>query len=334
VGLIGAIGALVPIIFGGREITYVLSGDRFSYPGAVSASIFLVGLISFLNRHVVTEVVFSIMVFLSILTQFSNNAIYKLNYLQTNNTWWQLAWRIPQIVPTTMISGNIEYGMNDEDYTFWGPANLIYYPTIGSVVITSEILSESTLPHFIAREHGTYSRKNFSYEHDFRNLLIISKVSESCVHLIDGKHPEFSEYDAETLREAGKLSDLSLVDIASSFNPQPRIDLFGPEPDKGWCYYYQKAQLERQQGNWQKIADYGHATFEAEYYPSDPMEWLVFLQAFSYMNDTLYTEVKKSVQDDAYTQSQACIVFASYTGEMALSEYGDEHSTLLKDICQ
>jgi hypothetical protein len=44
-GLAGCIGALVPIIFGGREITYILTGDRFSYPGSISACLFIVGLI-------------------------------------------------------------------------------------------------------------------------------------------------------------------------------------------------------------------------------------------------------------------------------------------------
>ena len=43
VGVVGAIGGLAPVIFGGRELTYTITGDRFSYPGSISACILLVG---------------------------------------------------------------------------------------------------------------------------------------------------------------------------------------------------------------------------------------------------------------------------------------------------
>ena len=45
VGLVGVIGGLAPVIFGGRELTYTITGDRFSYPGSISACMLLVGLI-------------------------------------------------------------------------------------------------------------------------------------------------------------------------------------------------------------------------------------------------------------------------------------------------
>src|SRR5690606_29707179 len=32
--------------------------------------------------------------------------------------------------------------------------------------------------------------------------------------------------------------------------PAPEATIFGQEPEHGWCYYYQKAQLANQQQHW------------------------------------------------------------------------------------
>lgn len=334
IGLAGAIGALIPIVFAGREITYVLSGDRFSYPGAIPASMLIVGLIALVKKSVVRDSLAFVLIFIGLLTQFTNDYIFRLNYIETNQTWWQLAWRAPQIEKTTLISGNVAYGMNDEDYTFWAPANMIYYPEERDLQITAEVLLDSTKAVFFAQGSDTYTRKTITFDRDFSNLLILTKTRSSCLHVIDGKHPEFSQTDPDYVREVGLLSDISRIDAASAYDPRPREDLFGPEPVKSWCYYYQKAQLARQQRNWTQTAAYGDQALDASYSPADPMEWLVFLQAFAYTGDTRYEQVKQLVVDDVYASDQACGVFSTYTEEMAGTDYQDEHERLIRDVCQ
>lgn len=333
IGLFGAAVSLVPIIFGGRGIVYGLLGDRFSYPGAASACMLIAGILALVKNSKLQLTVFSLLVIVSLLTQFANDEIFKKNYRQTNEVWWQMSWRAPQIKPGTLLSGEYPYGMLDEDYTIWGPANLIYYSGEYDLVLTAEILSPETLSKFTAQTTELYTRRIVTYERDFRNPLIFSKGNDSCLHLIDGQHPEFSAGDAEYIRKAGALSDIGRIDVASGYEPSPRVDLFGAEPARGWCYFYQKAQLERQKRDWAAAAEYGRTALEKEYTPADAMEWLVFLQAFAYTNDPLYEQVKAKILQDVYTSGQACGVFTSYSAEMAGTAYAEAHVRLIQEFC-
>ncbi len=334
IGLFGAAASLIPIIFGGREIVYNLLGDRFSYPGAASACMLIAGLLSLLKNGKLQIAVFSTLIGLSLLTQFTNDEIFRKNYLQTNAVWWQMTWRAPQIKPATLLSGEYPYGMLDEDYTLWGPANLIYYPGEFEPVITAEIISGETLPKFLAQGKELYTRRIVTYERDFGNLLIFSKGTDSCLHVIDGEHAEFSQSDADYIREVGALSDIDRIDAASSHQPSPRVDLFGAEPARGWCYYYQKAQLARQQRDWRAAADFGHEALNGGYSPADPMEWLVFMQAFAYTDDPLYEQVKERVMQDEYASSQVCGVISTYSKEVSATTYADAQQRLMGDFCK
>lgn len=333
-GIVGSIGALAPIVFGGREISYSILGDRFSFPGSISACILIIGLVSLINRKNLQLAAFSLLILSSLFTQLVNDDIFKKNYIQTNATWWQFSWRAPQLIPETLLSGMIELGMNDEDYTFWGPANLIYYPTEQEPYITSEILEPGTKDRFLAQEIEYYRRKAIQYKRNFKNILIITKDSDSCLHVIDGKHPEFSEPLPDYVREVSLLSNIDLVRAELPKTMTPRTDLFGPEPEKGWCYYYQLAQLERQRGNWDRVAEYGQIAIEEGFTPSDSMEWIVFIQGFAYHDSPLLEQAMAAAQADTYTQSQLCEVIASYTPDLAATPYSSQHLALKNLVCK
>ena len=334
VGLVGSVGALVPVIFGGREITYVLSGDRFSYPGSISACILIGGLIYLVKSRWLQTAVVIVLVFVSLLTQFSNNVIFEKNGDQTRAAWWQLSWRAPQLQPATLLSGRIAFGILDEDYTLWGPANLIYYPGNHDVMVTAEVLSDQTLPLFEAQGKSISERKGILFERDFGNFLLISKNEKACLHVIDGAHPEYSQGDDPILLKVGALSKIDQIEAESENVPTPRSDLFGSEPAHDWCYYYQKAQLARQQRDWQLAAKLGNQAMAGGLSPNDPMEWLVFLQAFAYQNDEHYAKVIGEVTADPYSLGQACSVFTTYTKEFAGSPLTDKHRKLLQDTCK
>lgn len=333
VGLAGALSALLPIIFGGRELLYGITGDRYSYPGSVSAAILLVGLIWLLRPYWLRASIIAVLVFLSVLTQFSNDVIFEKNGDQTRAVWWQMSWRAPQLKPTTMLTGHIYLGILDEDYTLWGPANLIYYPGNRDVVITAEVLDPTTVTLFEDGKKALAERKGIEFEKDFGNLLVLSKTESACLHLIDGQHPEYSQADDAILRQVGELSQLGRIDVNSDYAPAPRKDLFGSEPPHDWCYYYQMAQLARQQRNWQAVATLGDEAIGAGHAPNDPMEWLVFMQAFAYTGDEHYQATLAAVTADAYSHKEACTVFQTYTTEMGGTVMAAAHETLLKDVC-
>src|SRR5208283_158340 len=50
-----------------------------------------------------------------------------------------------------------------------------------------------------------------------------------------------------------------------------------------WCYFFEKADLARQVGDWQEVARLGDEAFAKHYYPveEDLSEYLVFIEAYA-----------------------------------------------------
>ena len=97
------------------------------------------------------------------------------------------------------------------------------------------------------------------------------------VHIIDGALPVYSEHDALIVRQVGSESRIDRI-IASGSGFTPPASMFGPEPARGWCYYYQKASLARQQGNWAEIGRIYDEVTAQKLKPGDQSEWIPFVE--------------------------------------------------------
>jgi hypothetical protein len=55
----------------------------------------------------------------------------------------------------------------------------------------------------------------------------------------------------------------------------------GPEPAHDWCYFYLKADLARQQGDWAKVAELGDEAAAQGLVPDDGYEYLPFIEGYA-----------------------------------------------------
>jgi len=56
--------------------------------------------------------------------------------------------------------------------------------------------------------------------------------------------------------------------------------IFGKELDHTWCYYYEKAELARQQGDWALVAQLGDEAQRLSYVPEESLEWIPFIEGY------------------------------------------------------
>jgi hypothetical protein len=67
-------------------------------------------------------------------------------------------------------------------------------------------------------------------------------------------------------------------------NPaSPPNDIFGPEPGHGWCYFFEKAELARQTGDWLKVAEMADQAMEnsPDMTEANALEWIPFIEGFA-----------------------------------------------------
>lgn len=333
-GLLIAVGALIPIIFGQRSIQFINAADRFSLPGSMGSCMLIVGLVGLFQKK--PQRMFLSFVFLSsaILTQFGYGIEFKRNDEITNAVWWQFTWRSPDIEPGTLVAGRMSHGELVESFSIWAPLNMLYYSGHHEVIITSEILSEGTKDFFLDPEVRLDWERGNEIINDFHQLLLFSINSRGCLHLIDGEHPEISAFDDPIIADVAYVSQISRIRTASSKTITPDPTIFGPEPAQDWCYFYQKGQLARQRRDWSEAANMGRMAIENQQNPKDPIEWLVFAQAFKYVGSGHYDTVRNEINQDPYTVEAACRVYATYRDELANSPQAEAHQQLMADFCE
>jgi hypothetical protein len=319
-GLLTAIVGLFPIAMVNREVAFP-SFSRYALVSSVGVAILIVALLNMIPARGLRYLGFALFLMVAMLTHHANSVKFAQETAMARNFWWEVSWRIPQLALRTTLIGNYPIGAVEEDYFIWGPANLIYYPENQAAkgiqpAIFAAVLNKDTVTKVLAQERQEFdNRKNIITYKNYRNILILTQPAlESCVHVINGLQPEISKLEPDSIRSMGPYSELEHI-LADEAPHTPPTLVFGPEPDHGWCYYYQKADLARQRGDWAEVLRMGEEASESDLAPEDGIEWMPFLQAYAYNgNVERLEELAPQVTSSSYLAQQACQAITSMPG--------------------
>jgi hypothetical protein len=319
-GFLSAAAGLVPIAMANRDVAFPFF-SRYSLVSSVGVCIFIVALVMNLNRRVLRGAVAAALVLIAMLTHHANSVKYAQEGAVARLFWWEVSWRVPQIGLRTTLIGNYPSGATEEDYFIWGPANLIYYPQKQSSEniqpgLFASVLNRGTVLKVLSRERQKYDiRKNIVTYPNYRNILVLTQpTSGSCVHVINSLQPEFSPSESDSIRVIGAYSEIEHVLVDEAPHTPPAV-VFGLEPTRGWCYYYEKADLARQREDWAEVLRLGSEASEKGFFPGDIIEWMPFLQAYAHSaNIQRLTDLAPVIVSDPYTAQQACRIIGSMPG--------------------
>ena len=89
--------------------------------------------------------------------------------------------------------------------------------------------------------------------------------------------------------------------------PTLPVPLFGGEPARGWCYYFQQASLAAQQGDWERVASIQDEIGQLGLHPNDQIEWMPFLLAQASLgNLQAMKEIGTRINTEKFYRQQAC----------------------------
>ena len=336
--LISIVGGLLPVILVNRHVT-LPDYSRYTLIASVGAVLLLVTVIENISSRILRTAALGFFVAVAVLTHYGNAVKAVDETLATRNFWWQVVWRAPQIQPGVTLIASYPGSPLSEDYFVWGPANLIYYPEkqeantveiqLPAAVLTDDVVLE------IATNGGveTPLRRGNYLERDFGNVLVmIQSRSNGCVRIINGDVPELSPLDQHRLLLIAPFSRLENVVTEGEFQTPPAI-VFGEEPEHDWCYFYQKADLARQRGDWEQIPVLLKDALDQGHYPEDALEWMPFLQASAVLGDVdQVRSTAKLVTIDKFLRLQVCGIMTDFMEKEILS---DEVKTVIEhNICK
>jgi hypothetical protein len=271
--------ALIPVVAVGRDIRWESGFDKYTLHATAGAAMLLVGTISLLVRSRLKFILFALLIGSAVATHYGNAVQWTEFWEDQRELWWQLSWRAPQLKDGTVLLVEMPGQSFYEDYEIWGPANLVYSPNDTSLRVRSEIFTPGTLEKIRVGQTETRGlREVLEFSRSYLNSLILTRPERtSCWHILDGSDPVFPRKTSAMIYATVRLSQTDQIEVNAPPNTPP-VQIFGAEPEHGWCYYFQRASLDAQRKDWDSVARLADQVLGAGSKPIDQSEWLPFLK--------------------------------------------------------
>jgi hypothetical protein len=276
-----------PFWLTGVPVSLGFPANRATLSFMLGVSLLLAGLLSLLPYRL-DWILLAVFVALAAGRQFQWANEFRRDWSAQKDLFWQMTWRAPGLEPGTIV-------MIDEELSFYadnsiGAAlNWIYAPDNHSSRVDYVLFYPTNrlggaLPSLEPGQPVRYDYLAGQFEGTTSQVVAFSVSSPGCLRVLD---PEIDPYnrlipDDSLLREAARLSNTAFIlDEQTARMPE----IYNPEPAHNWCYYFEKADLARQLGNWEEVTELGDIAFKLEDYPDDPLERFVFVEGYAHTGE-------------------------------------------------
>jgi len=292
VGQIALLGLAAWLFAGGSfwlvgiEPQLHFSADRFTMPFMLGSSLLVVALVSLFHSMPKLQYgLLALLVAFSMGKQFETNIAYVRDWDVQHDLFWQMSWRIPAMEKNTAIVSNDLPVTYFSDNSLSGPLNWIYSPAgeMGHILYFISIRLNRGLPDL---EPGLAIEQNYlakTFHGNTSQLVVIDYSPPGCLRVLDPQIDSANRLLVPLLRDAAVLSNTAMIHRENAVTLP--ASLLAPEPVHGWCYYFEKADLARQFGEWKKVAELGDIAFKLDDHPNDPVERFVFIEGYAHVGD-------------------------------------------------
>ncbi len=289
-GLGGMLLAGLPFFAAGLIIRVAFPEDRFTLAYMPLVGLFLSGLLWLIRNEGQRALVAGLLVALAAGYQVQVLKQYSDDWTVQKNFAWQVVWRVPGLVNgAVMVSEDTDTFRYNDDEALTALLNWMYLPE------NTALPALNSYSFISVRLAGDLSDETPVIESPF---LVTRFAPPACLHIFDSQYDEMllSLPNPETVKALSALNLPFIPDLTrqavllsnpalttSGAFPAAVPDFLGPEPMRGWCYTYLKADLARQQGDWQQVARLGDEAFAIPMLPDDPYEYLPFIEAYAHL---------------------------------------------------
>ena len=264
------------------------SADRFTLSFMLGSSLIVAALAGYLHRYPKLQIgLMAVLIGFSVGKQFQINSLYRHDWETQKALFWQMSWRIPALQPgTTLLSNDLPVTLFS-DNSLSGPLNWIYSPP-GKM---DHILYFASVRTQEGRALGTGLTAGIEFKQNYLATTFLGNTSKmvvfnfsppGCLRVLDPEIDPLNKLLPPVLREAAVLSNPKMI----LTNPVVTLPAFyNPQLPQGWCYDFSKAELARQNENWEKVIEIRQSTQKKNEYGNDPFENFVFIEAYAHLAD-------------------------------------------------
>jgi hypothetical protein len=342
IGFIGILLGRVPSFATGLPLTLQSSYDRFMISMMLGACLFATGLINLLIKNKLAKTyIFALLIALGIGQQFFNANIFRRDWSRQQDIYWELAWRIPALKPNTAILTDFVPIDYETDLSFTAPLNWMYAPNFQggdlpyAMIYVNKRLGSGSLSDLKADTAIELPFRTATFHGSTSQAIMIYAPQNGCLRVLD---PVYA--NAQTYNRFPSLTPLiPLSDPSRIITHAPPLILTNPpfpdEPTHTWCYFYEQAELARQIGDWNKVADLGREASQQGFFPQDDFEWLPFIEADALTGDLKSAEqiTRQAWKDEAKLHQGLCILWKRVQAEGPKEAQGASSNLLTELGC-
>lgn len=273
-------------------------------------SLFTVGVIDFFFRtDRIKNFVLSTLCVLAIGAHFFVGTEFVQQWNKQADLMRQLSWRIPALKNgTTLMTADSTTAKYFSGSALTGPINLIYDPNNSEenysyFVVLMDSNQAELIPALDSPKDFSLKLRSIDFVGNTESILAYLQPERGCVQILsDGIVPAVPglQYGQENWQALARVSNLDLVIP----EPEQPIGLperyFGEENAHQWCYFYEKADLARQSGDWQAVIDYYQEAKLQGFEPINGSEYRILVEAWLQTGKAASSGVLKEQLNLAY----------------------------------
>jgi hypothetical protein len=337
------LGAFILLVAGwpfwltGVPVSLGYPANRATLSFMLGVSLLMAGLLSLLPGRL-DWILLAVFVSLAAGRQFQWSNEFRRDWDSQKNMFWQMTWRAPGLEPGTIVLMNEELSYF-ADNSIGAALNWIYAPDnhtarVDYVLFYPTNRVGGALTSLEPGQSVDYDYLAGQFESDTSQVVVFYYAPPGCLRLLD---PEIDPYnrlipDDTLLRDAARLSTTTPI-LHDAIARMPGI--YEPEPAHKWCYYFERADLARQEGAWEQVAELGDAAFNLDDYPNDPIERFVFVEGYAHSGEwekaLEYAQVSYQVSKN-YVGPLLCKLVERIEREAPTSSEKDDFVTKAKTL--
>jgi hypothetical protein len=308
--------------------------DRTTLPFIPGAALFIVGMVELLFQSRYRNLVLAALVGLSFAIHYQNVLSYKDEWKDAREMLWELTWRAPMIKPGTSLVTDVMPVVYYGDNTLSPAINWTYAPNFHQAQIPYRLFDLN-----IRQDSPVFSNlgRHQTIEHNYRSFLFTGSTDQmlsivfkqnACVRIY-GKDDIVSPGTSDRIKDSLYLSDLSLIEANPEHAATPPA-VVGAEPKHGWCYYFEKADLARQQNDWDQVRSLAGQVEQLGLSAEDASEYLLFIEGYiKGQNWDKASQLSTRAGTDPAVNRQICELWQRHAVELETNGQGKESWTNL-----
>lgn len=301
-GLLLLLLGMLPIWVIGQDIVThknQFAASRFGIGSTLGAALITAALINRLIDGKRRAAVAAACVALAVSMHLNNAQDFAYSWKKQERFTRELLWRAPRIEPGTAIVTDEEilgymgsYSVSFLLITAYQPGDVQsppywYFPFYYTNPSVRDYLAGIPLED---------SKLTMDFKGSSKQMLLLSFNPEMkrCLWVMQPQDVNL-RLVGDDMRKLSAGSDISLIGQGANINP-PEV-IYGEQNTQTWCYYFEKADLARQYGQWDEIARLWEESQAVGERADNGFEYIPFIEGYGHLEDWEYVKKQTKFAD-------------------------------------